>query len=344
MPLAAKEEIFSTSTDPCALFPLAAFDDLAENSRQGFTRKNPAPHQGSAWSNSASALGIEPALRLEGVRSRSTGKERDSESGLDNFGARYDSSQYGRFMSPDPLGGSLVDPQTLNKYSYVRNNPLTLTDPTGLYTCADDQNKCQTAQDQAFEKARQNDLQSKNADVVRAASAYGDPTKDNGVNVGFADLSKKGEGGVTTSTLGTDPNSGNLRANSNVVIDSNVTNAGGSALDATVGHEGSHVADAQDLVNSITITDLGKGTFTVGQDITQYASEQRAYHVTDSILKSENTHETFQCGVGTCQLGNTVLGGQVTNIVDQILRSNYTSPINHQPLTQKNPGASIVPH
>jgi putative transposase len=31
-----------------------------------------------------------------------TGKERDSESGLDNFGARYNSSQYGRFMSPDP--------------------------------------------------------------------------------------------------------------------------------------------------------------------------------------------------------------------------------------------------
>ena len=97
-------------------------------------------------------------------------------------------------------------------------------------------------------------------------------------------------------------------------------------------------------MNSITITDLGKGTFTVGQATTQYASEQRAYHVTDSILKSENTHETFQCGVGTCQLGNTVLGGQVTNIVDQILRSTYTSPINHQPITQKNPGASIVPH
>ena len=61
-----------------------------------------------------------------------TGKERDSESGLDNFGARYNSSQYGRFMSPDPLGGRLIDPQTLNKYSYVRNNPLNLTDPTGL--------------------------------------------------------------------------------------------------------------------------------------------------------------------------------------------------------------------
>ena len=68
-----------------------------------------------------------------------TGKERDSESGLDNFGARYDSSSMGRFMSPDPLGGHQEDPQTLNKYVYARNNPLNLTDPTGLdfnLTCA----------------------------------------------------------------------------------------------------------------------------------------------------------------------------------------------------------------
>jgi RHS repeat-associated protein len=32
-----------------------------------------------------------------------TGKERDAESGLDNFGARYDASSLGRFMTPDPL-------------------------------------------------------------------------------------------------------------------------------------------------------------------------------------------------------------------------------------------------
>ena len=61
-----------------------------------------------------------------------TAKERDSESNLDNFGARYDSSQYGRFMTPDLLGGILEDPQTLNKYAYVRNNPLNLIDPTGM--------------------------------------------------------------------------------------------------------------------------------------------------------------------------------------------------------------------
>jgi RHS repeat-associated protein len=61
-----------------------------------------------------------------------TGKERDSESDLDNFEARYLGSSLGRFMSPDPMGGHKEDPQTLNKYAYVRNNPLNLTDPTGL--------------------------------------------------------------------------------------------------------------------------------------------------------------------------------------------------------------------
>lgn len=72
-----------------------------------------------------------------------TGKERDSESGLDNFGARYNSSNMGRFMSPDPMGGHLLDPQTLNRYAYVRNNPLNLTDPTGLdfyLQCTDEKN------------------------------------------------------------------------------------------------------------------------------------------------------------------------------------------------------------
>jgi len=72
-----------------------------------------------------------------------TGKERDSESGLDNFGARHNSSSMGRFMAPDPMGGHLEDPQTLNRYSYVRNNPLNLTDPTGLdfyLKCTDDEN------------------------------------------------------------------------------------------------------------------------------------------------------------------------------------------------------------
>jgi RHS repeat-associated protein len=130
---AAQEHVFSGSgSDPCVCFPLAAFEGVPENSRLGFARKNPAPHQGSAWSNSASALGIPGVLLQSDVGSRYTGKERDSESGLDNFGARYDSSSLGRFVSPDnPKFSEKTDPQTWNLYSYVSNNPLARVDLTG---------------------------------------------------------------------------------------------------------------------------------------------------------------------------------------------------------------------
>lgn len=62
-----------------------------------------------------------------------TGKERDSESGNDYFGARYFGSSLGRFMSPDdPFADQRTgDPQSWNLYSYVRNNPLTFDDPDG---------------------------------------------------------------------------------------------------------------------------------------------------------------------------------------------------------------------
>jgi len=80
-----------------------------------------------------------------------TGKERDTETGLDYFGARYDASNLGRFMSPDEFTGGpvsaygppdpappgalpyadITNPQSLNKYAYVYNNPLRYVDPTG---------------------------------------------------------------------------------------------------------------------------------------------------------------------------------------------------------------------
>ncbi|MGA2891194.1 MAG: RHS repeat-associated core domain-containing protein [Terracidiphilus sp.] len=81
-------------------------------------------------------------------RSRFTGKERDTESGNDYFEARYYSSAMGRFMSPDwstkeePVPyAKMDDPQSLNLYAYVGNNPLDRTDLDGHFS------PCGTGQD-----------------------------------------------------------------------------------------------------------------------------------------------------------------------------------------------------
>ena len=66
---------------------------------------------------------------------RFTGKERDAETGLDYFGARYMSAAQGRFGSADPQEPSrrhVLNPQKWNKYVYVINNPLGSIDPDGL--------------------------------------------------------------------------------------------------------------------------------------------------------------------------------------------------------------------
>lgn len=65
---------------------------------------------------------------------RFTGKERDAETGLDYFGARYYGSKIGRFTTVDPqqtIKENILDPQRWNKYAYGRNNPLRFVDPDG---------------------------------------------------------------------------------------------------------------------------------------------------------------------------------------------------------------------
>src|SRR5436853_3716638 len=88
---------------------------------------------------------------LDATRQKFTSKERDSESGLDYFLARYYSSAQGRFTSPDEFTGGpddlfdfadeasanplfyadLHEPQSLNKYQYGYNCPLRYVDPNG---------------------------------------------------------------------------------------------------------------------------------------------------------------------------------------------------------------------
>jgi RHS repeat-associated protein len=64
---------------------------------------------------------------------RFTGQRLDPESGLMYYGGRYYDPVLGRFISPDPFVQAPGDPQALNRYSYVRNNPVNFTDPTGFF-------------------------------------------------------------------------------------------------------------------------------------------------------------------------------------------------------------------
>ena len=63
-------------------------------------------------------------------RYRFTGKEKD-DSGLYYYGARYYDDQLGRFLAADSVLPDVYDPQQLNRFAYVRNNPIKLVDPDG---------------------------------------------------------------------------------------------------------------------------------------------------------------------------------------------------------------------
>lgn len=87
----------------------------------------------------------------DGARQKFTSKERDNETGLDYFGARYFASTQGRFTSPDPFSiiqmrqsaptddkahsafrQFIGDPRRWNRFAYAVNSPLVFTDKTGL--------------------------------------------------------------------------------------------------------------------------------------------------------------------------------------------------------------------
>jgi RHS repeat-associated protein len=254
-----------------------------------------------------------------------TGKERDSESNLDNFRARYDSSGLGRFMSPDPAGLKavhLLNPQTWNWYAYTMSNPLRYTDPTGKYTCADDGNKCQTDQDRAFEAARQRDLQSKDPKVVAAAKAYGDPSKDNHVSISYV----SGTAGLTTPTF---------RTNGSTTISVQIPGGDvGPALDAIVGHEGTHVEQDQALAATIK----PDGSFDHSLNLTTYQAEFAAYEVSASIYQASGQPYSFDAA------GEYSFEPRSSqNDVDQAINGFLADPNNpYKGITPDNPGKPLI--
>ena len=232
------------------------------------------------------------------VTHKFTGKERDSESGLDNFGARFDSSSLGRFMSPDPgnIGVDRRYPQSWNAYSYSVDNPLNLTDPTGLYVCEDSE-KCDSANDVAFAKSLADAQTAANkltgddqAAAQRATDAYGAKGDDNGVNVRFdANVT----GAVTeVSGVANGNKSADLNPNGqNINVTFNPNAAGDAGL---VAHEGSHVADGSAWVAS---------GFSANKNPTNFTTEFNAYNVQFNV--------SYSLGVLNAPPGYTYNGGHI---------------------------------
>jgi RHS repeat-associated protein len=116
---------------------------------------------------------------------------------------RY-SNVEGRWMSPDPMGGHYEDPQTLDRYAYVRNNPLKLTDPTGLdiwlQGCGKDSSTCKdnyvgtTDKNGNFQKEHLTGDQTKDATI----GPHGISVSQDGKTYAGVWDTNKGENGTVT--------------------------------------------------------------------------------------------------------------------------------------------------
>jgi RHS repeat-associated protein len=269
-----------------------------------------------------------------------TSKERDAETGLDFFGARYMSSAQGRFTSADPFLNSakLWDPQTWNRYSYALNNPLKIVDPNGLYNlvnnCDEDNKKCNKEFEQNAKNLKQGiaDLQ-KQVDKMKdgaeknglqaALYAIGTENDYNNVNVSFGPTGD-GAAALTSPTYNGQTNS----LDYNITFDPKRTSFGGTtngwAIDAA--HEGTHVADISDPRYSNQSTTLSP-----------FSLEYRGYQ-TSSWAASALGMPSLALGNGRYEIWNRSWGlvdktltNFLTNMKDSQGRQNHPETTPHNP-------------
>jgi RHS repeat-associated protein len=158
----------------------------------------------------------------------STGKERDAESGNDYFGARYYASTMGRWMSPDWSAKSspvpyatFGDPQSLNLYQYVRNNPLTNRDADG-HDCPPD---CGAATD--LVKSIQGIF---NGDNIKQGLSNGWDNAKSTLGISNGQITTAGGRVDLTTTVTT----GNVQTTSNGTQTATLVPGVGGTVDATV--------------------------------------------------------------------------------------------------------------
>jgi RHS repeat-associated protein len=214
-----------------------------------------------------------------------TGHERDKWGAgegpdtLDYMHARYNSPTLGRFLSIDPVTADLRTPQSWNRYAYALNNPISNSDPTGLYTihCGDlGEDDCNAERDR-FEKARKDQLKSSDATLRDAAAAYGDPGKDNGVFVSF--IKGKDAENFNADVTARIQDQATARYDVRFKMGMDVAD-----LKNAVVHEGEHIRSAQAFVAA-----LQRGVYEPSLNLTLYQTEVNAYMITWAFARTNNS-------------------------------------------------------
>lgn len=331
-------------------------------SLSGVSRHDYLPFGEELFGGPPSNPGVGGRLTTQGyvgdiMRQKFTQKERDNETGLDYFRARYFASTHGRFTSPDPLlsSATIYDPQTWNRYGYVLNNPLRYIDPLGLYEwdaslggsatdeelkkrkggqkIIDRRNEFRNALSKAAADATNKSLtEAQRTAIQRSVNAYGTEGQANGVSVAFGKVTEgaAAETGYSKDATGrvnafTTDEQGKVTAHITVTF-------GGKIEEDQVAHEGSHVADRQDLglafERALQTTNFTLTVDDLPENITKYETEFRAYQVTSAVNQARGTpSEVWNRGWSEADRATAI---------NKLLRTN-----NLYKVTPENPGGRI---
>jgi len=237
-------------------------------------------------------------------------KERDVETGLDYFGARYYASTQGRFTSADPIlsSGRPSNPQTWNKYSYTLGNPLKFVDPDGLFewdaslkddpSLSDKERKRREQLRNAFiaarDRARADAAKAHDAGKLSderfkaindASNAYGpDPGQagsDNGVSVGVG--TDDGQPGSTDPTFAINEKWNGVTPSIAVKFDADFLTSGSASIGVV--HEGVHVEDA--FAYAAAYSEITpQNVLTHPANMAQWDTENHAFHVQSHLFEA----------------------------------------------------------
>ncbi|MBX4186875.1 MAG: hypothetical protein KW802_01270 [Candidatus Doudnabacteria bacterium] len=229
------------------------------------------------------------------------GQEYDRDRGLNYLNARYYNTAIGRFISQDPtflaVGGQayqafLMDPQSQNSYGYANNNPINLSDPTGLYSWG------QFTNDAGYRYNPLNALFGNNADQI-----------GNAITTGNYSEGLKASGAIAIKTAGVIGAALAIGATGGYIA--NVLGYGGVSVIA--GTAGTQAPNAQKVLNAVdagtqSLANRGPSNINIGT------------HAAERMI---------QRGVGFDQVKSTIQNSNPFQYFhDSLLKTGYYDPSN----------------